>query len=107
MLKIGVLGAGHLGKIHIRLLKEIAEFEIAGFYDPDKEVERTVVDQFGIRAFSSAEELMGECDALDIVTPTLVHYELAKQAIKKSKHIFIEKPLAGTVKEAKELVERM
>jgi predicted dehydrogenase len=104
MLKIGVLGAGHLGKIHIRLLKEIPEFELAGFYDPDKEVERAVVEQFGIRAFASAEELISECDAIDIVTPTLVHYELAKKAIKKSKHIFIEKPLTHTISEAKSLL---
>jgi predicted dehydrogenase len=104
MLKIGVLGAGHLGKIHIRLLKEIGAFEIVGFYDPDKSVERAVTEEFGIKPFLSSEELMNECDALDIVTPTLVHYELAKKAIRKSKHLFIEKPLTHTISEAKNLL---
>src|SRR5438552_2597054 len=94
MLKIGIFGAGHLGKIHIQLLKEIESFEIVGFYDIDHTTSEFVQKEFGIKSFNSAVELMNSCEVIDIVTPTLSHFELAKAAIKKSKHIFIEKPLA-------------
>lgn len=105
MLKIGVLGAGHLGKIHIRLLKEIPAFQLMGFFDPDPENSAKVAAEFGIRAWPSAGELTDACDAVDIVTPTLYHYDLAVQAVKKSKHVFIEKPLTHTVAEGKSLVQ--
>jgi predicted dehydrogenase len=105
MLKIGVLGAGHLGKIHIRLLKEIPSFQLMGFFDPDPENSAKVAAEFGIKAWSSATELTEACDAVDIVTPTLYHYDLAVQAVKKSKHVFIEKPLTHTVSEGKSLVQ--
>ncbi len=104
MLKIGVLGVGHLGKIHIRLLKGIDEFEIVGFFDSDKEVASIIAAEFGIKPFDSAAELMMHCDAVDIVTPTISHFELTEKAIKKSKHIFIEKPLAETMAQAKTLL---
>lgn len=103
-MKIGVIGAGHLGKIHIRLLKEIPSFELVGFYDADPENAGKVAEEFGIRAWSSATELMDACDAVDVVTPTLYHYELAEKAIRKSKHVFIEKPLTHTVDEGKSLL---
>jgi len=105
MIKIGVLGAGHLGKIHIRLLKEIADFQLMGFYDPDPEKADSVSNEFGIKAYSSISELIDDVDAVDIVTPTLNHYACAVQAIEKGKHFFVEKPLTNTVAEATELVK--
>lgn len=104
MVKIGVLGAGHLGKIHIKLLKEIANAELIGFYDPSDANAAVVAEQFGVTRFTNMHKLIEACDAIDIVTPTLTHYECARAAIKKAKHIFIEKPLANTVHEAKSLV---
>lgn len=104
MLKIGVLGAGHLGKIHIRLLKEIPTFNFIGFFDADTENSKKVAEEFGVKAWSSAAELTDACDVIDIVTPTLYHYELAAQAIRKFKHVFIEKPLTHTVAEGKALM---
>src|SRR5665213_1581984 len=104
MLKIGVLGAGHLGKIHLRLLKEIPEFEVVGFYDNNPEVARNMQEEFELKAFGSAEELMGKCEAIDIVTSTPSHFELAEKAIKNSKHLFIEKPLTQTLAQAKKLL---
>ena len=104
MLKIGVLGAGHLGKIHIRLIREIPDFELVGFYDQDAETCRNVSGEFGIRSFNSLEELVDSCDVVDIVTPTLSHFDCAVSALKKSKHIFIEKPLANTVDEARQMM---
>ena len=101
MLKIGVLGAGHLGKIHINLLKEISTFELVGFYDPDQSKADQIKD---VKYFSSMDELMELCDVIDIVTPTVNHYECAVKALRNSKHIFIEKPLANTVQEAKDMM---
>ncbi|MFN5347394.1 MAG: Gfo/Idh/MocA family protein [Bacteroidota bacterium] len=101
MLKIGVLGAGHLGKIHINLLKEISAFELIGFYDPDQDKADQIKD---VKYYSSMDELMEECDVIDIVTPTVNHYECAVKALRNSKHIFIEKPLANTIQEAKDMM---
>lgn len=104
MLKIGVLGTGHLGKIHLKLLKEISDFEVVGFFDTDKTAGEEAAKLFGLKNYNSFEELIQEVDAIDIVTPTLSHYDYAAKAIKKSKHVFIEKPVTHTLKEAKTLI---
>lgn len=104
MLKIGVLGAGHLGKIHIRLIKEIPSWNLIGFFDPDPINSQKVAEELGVKAWDSAAALIDACDALDIVTPTINHFELASQAIRKFKHVFVEKPLTHTVAEGKALV---
>lgn len=101
MIKVGVLGAGHLGKIHIKLLLELSsQFEVIGFYDPDQQQAETVSQKFNIKAFNSVKELLEEVDAIDIVTPTLNHYDCMLQAIKQDKHIFVEKPITNTIEEA-------
>ena len=105
MLKIGVLGAGHLGKIHIRLIKELEDkFEFVGFYDPNKEQAKAVESELEVKAFNSLDELISCVDCLDIVTPTTTHFELASKAIKNSKHVFIEKPITQTTEEARKLL---
>jgi len=104
-MKIGVLGAGHLGKVHIKLLKEIPEFELIGFYDINPETSDYVSRTFGIKGFPSKEALIAQVDAIDIVTPTPTHFDCAKGAIKAGKHIFIEKPLTFTVKESEDLIK--
>ncbi|HRH65777.1 MAG TPA: Gfo/Idh/MocA family oxidoreductase [Bacteroidia bacterium] len=104
MVKIGVIGAGHLGKIHLRLLKEIANVQLIGFYDHHAEQAKAVSTELGIRSFSTAEELIEQADAIDIVTPTVAHFDYAVKALRKSKHIFIEKPVTHTVNEGKKLV---
>lgn len=106
MLKVGVLGAGHLGKIHIRLLLELSDrFEFVGFYDPNSENAAAVAKEFGIVAYSDMDQLLDEVDCIDIVTPTLSHFECAAKALRMSKHVFIEKPVTETVEEAKQLME--
>ncbi len=105
MLKIGVIGAGHLGKIHIKLIKEISNYELVGFFDAEESVAKQVANDFSITSFSSAEKLIDAVDVVDIVTPTIFHYGYAVQALKKSKHLFIEKPLANTIAEGKSLVQ--
>jgi predicted dehydrogenase len=105
MLKIGVVGAGHLGKIHIRLLLELADiFEFIGFYDVDSVNSQSVANQFNIKSFPSISDLINEVDCLDIVTPTLSHYACAIDALRARKHVFIEKPLSETMEEAKKMV---
>lgn len=103
-LKAGVLGAGHLGKIHLRLLFQSEKYDLVGFYDENQTVRDTVMKENGFKAFDSATELMDAVEVVDIVTPTLFHHKLAKQAIEKGKHIFIEKPITQTVDQAEELI---
>lgn len=105
MLKIGVLGAGHLGRIHIRLLLELQnKFEFVGFFDPNDENAQLTTEEFGVIRFDSMEKLIDEVDCVDIVTPTIAHFECAAYALRKSKHVFIEKPVTETVEEARNLV---
>lgn len=105
MLKIGVLGAGHLGKIHLKLAQQSEKLELIGFYDPNPENSKKLEAEFGYRAFSSISELIEHSDIVDIVTPTLSHYDCAKMAIVAGKHIFLEKPIANSVQEAEEIIE--
>lgn len=104
MLKVGVLGAGHLGKIHLRLLNQSEKYELVGFFDPFEENANKVAAEFGYKKFDSIESLIAAVDVVDIVTPTIQHFECAKMVIEAGKHIFIEKPIATTVTEAEEIV---
>ncbi|WBU89392.1 Gfo/Idh/MocA family protein [Cellulophaga omnivescoria] len=104
MLKVGVLGAGHLGKIHLRLLNESEKYSLVGFYDPDVINGKKVEAEFGYTYFDNINKLMDAVDVLDIVTPTLSHFDCAKKAIEKGKHVFIEKPITNTLAEAEELI---
>jgi predicted dehydrogenase len=103
MLNAGVLGAGHLGKIHLRLLNESSKYNLVGFYDANPEHGKQIETEFGYKYFDSIDNLIDAVDVVDIVTPTLSHYDCAKQAIKKGKHIFVEKPITNTVEEAENL----
>lgn len=105
MLKIGVLGAGHLGKIHLKCIKEIDGYELVGFYDTDAKRVKEVELDFGIKGFESISELINAVNVVDIVTPTVSHFDCAKQAIKNLKHVFIEKPIAANPAEARALIE--
>ena len=104
MLKVGVLGAGHLGKIHLRLLQQSEKYELVGFYDENQENGAKVAQEFGYKQFSTIATLIHAVDVIDIVTPTLSHYKCAKVSIKSGKHVFIEKPISNTVAEAEEII---
>jgi predicted dehydrogenase len=104
MLKVGVLGAGHLGKIHLRLLNQSQKYELAGFYDPNSENAEKVAAEFGYHKFDTIAELIQAVDVVDIVTPTLSHHDCAKEAIEAGRHVFVEKPISNTVEEAEELI---
>lgn len=105
MLKIGVLGVGHLGKIHIKCIKEIAGYSLEGFYDTDEINSATVAQEFDIKQFASIDELISSVDVVDIVTPTIAHFELAAKALKQFRHVFIEKPIVATPDQANRLMQ--
>lgn len=105
MLKIGVLGAGHLGKIHVNCIKQLPVYELVGFYDQDENTAQKVADDLQIESFSTIDELIDSVDVVDIVTPTISHFECASLALKKGKHVFIEKPIVATVDEANRLIK--
>ncbi|MEM6724094.1 MAG: Gfo/Idh/MocA family oxidoreductase [Bacteroidota bacterium] len=105
MLRIGVLGVGHLGKIHLKCAGLVEQIEIVGFYDPDPKACQIATEQYGVPALSSMEALFAVVDAVDIVTPTSTHFELAQAALLAGKHVFMEKPATETPEETLELIQ--
>lgn len=105
MLKIGVLGAGHLGKIHIKCIKQIDRYELEGFYDPDQATAKAVEEELGVRCFATIEALIDAVEVVDIVTPTVQHFECASKALQRRRHVFIEKPIVATPDEASKLMK--
>ncbi|WP_207513156.1 Gfo/Idh/MocA family protein [Longitalea luteola] len=104
MLKIGVFGVGHLGKFHLNNWKEIKGVELVGFCDPSDDAAQDVSEKYQLPRFLDAERLIDAVDVIDVIAPTNYHFELAKMAIRKGKHVFLEKPMAHTMQEARELV---
>ncbi len=105
MLRVGVLGAGHLGKIHIQQWQEIEDVELVGFYDPDDAQAATTISQYQVPRYTDLQQLIAATDALDIVSPTTTHYDMARQCLLAGKHVFVEKPLASSLEQGKELVK--
>jgi predicted dehydrogenase len=105
MLKVGVVGCGHLGKIHTKLLSQSENYKLIGIYDKDNEESIRVSDEFKCTSFESFDSLLDSVDVIDIVAPTPFHFNYAKQAINKNKHVFIEKPVCTTSKESEELIK--
>jgi len=95
---------GHLGKFHLNNWKNIEGTEIIGFYDPNDKAAFEVIEKYGLKRFEDAEELLAEIDAADIVAPTTYHFELCKLALRKGKHVFVEKPMADTMEQAREIM---
>lgn len=105
MLKVGIFGAGHLGKFHINNWLQIDGVRVVGFHDPSDATAAHIHEQYALERYDAAERLMDACDMVDIVAPTTAHYELCRMAILKTKHVFVEKPLAHTMEEARELIK--
>jgi len=104
MVKTGIIGTGHLGKFHLNCLKNIPTVELVGFYDTDSLVAENIEQQYQIKRYLTASDLINDCEAVDIVAPTTMHYNLAMEAIKKGKHVFLEKPIAATLQQSQEIV---
>jgi predicted dehydrogenase len=105
MLKIGVFGVGHLGKFHLNNWKNIEDVEIVGFYDPNDQAAAEVSEKYGLKRFQDPEDLVVQIDAADIVAPTTFHFDLCKLALKNGKHVFVEKPMADTMEQAREILQ--
>ena len=103
-LKVGVIGVGVLGRFHTKLYKENPNVELVGVFDVIPAAAAKVGQEFGVRTFSSEAELAAQCDALTVAVPATNHYETAMPLIEMGKHLLMEKPLAATVPQAKELV---
>jgi predicted dehydrogenase len=104
MLKVGIFGVGHLGKFHLNNWKEIDDVEVVGFFDPNDDTAKEVAEKYNLRRFNTVEELLKVADAVDIIAPTNLHFELCEKAIRRGKHVFVEKPLANTIDEGKQIV---
>ncbi|HVG13444.1 MAG TPA: Gfo/Idh/MocA family oxidoreductase [Chitinophagaceae bacterium] len=105
MLKVGIFGTGHLGKFHLNNWKEIEGVDVVGFFEPNDETASAVAEQYNIRRFTNDDELIDASDAVDVVAPTNHHFRICKAALRKGKHVFVEKPLAYSMEEAAELVK--
>ena len=105
MLKIGVFGTGHLGKFHLNNWKEIPGVALVGFFDPSDAIAEEVAAKYGLRRFLDEDELISASDAIDVVTPTQFHFRICEKAIKKGRHVFVEKPMANTMEEARQLLQ--
>ena len=108
MITIGVFGAGHLGKIHLKCLNQLPEqFRLAGFFDPDEEVRAHVEKEFGVKGYQDAETLIANVDALDVVAPTPAHYDLIMAGLEAGKHVFTEKPGTESVSQARAIRDKV
>ncbi|HIC82754.1 MAG TPA: Gfo/Idh/MocA family oxidoreductase [Candidatus Marinimicrobia bacterium] len=103
-IKIGVIGAGHLGKHHIKHLCSHPSVNFVGFFDSNKEVAKKISKKFSVKSFENVGDLISSSDGLHIVTPTNLHHSIAMDCLKKNKDIFIEKPIASNIEEAEEIV---
>ena len=106
MIRIGLFGIGHLGKIHLKILKGLPQyFELIGIHDIDRNAGLALQQEFNVPFFEMADDLIQQIDAMDIVTPTPFHFDLARKAIQQNKHVFIEKPVTQTLQESTILLE--
>ncbi|QQS37567.1 MAG: Gfo/Idh/MocA family oxidoreductase [Ignavibacteriales bacterium] len=103
-LKTGVIGTGHLGKLHIKMFKQITNCELIGIFDSDLNHAKAAADEFDIRLFGKLDDLLNEVEAVSIAATTTAHYELAKLCLLKNIDVFIEKPITATISQAEELV---
>ncbi len=104
MLKVGVFGVGHLGKFHLNNWKEIEGIKLVGFFDPNNDNAREVTEKYGLKRYMDEEKLMDACDIIDVITPTNQHFDICMQAIRKGKHVFVEKPITNTIQEGRDLM---
>ncbi|MBW6516485.1 MAG: Gfo/Idh/MocA family oxidoreductase [Candidatus Cloacimonetes bacterium] len=104
MVKVGVIGVGHLGQHHARIFREIANCQLVGIYDQNVARAAEISERYSVKAYPSYESLLDDIEAIDIAVTTTHHYRLAKIALQKGKHLFIEKPITSNFEEAEELV---
>lgn len=104
LLKVGIIGTGHLGKIHTKLMKDVKRAELVGVFDQNYEVAKLVADDFGIKVFNNLNEFLESIEAVSIVATTSAHFSLIKESLSKDIHVFVEKPITSTIQQAEEVV---
>ena len=104
-LNVGVVGTGHLGKLHIKMFRDIENCNLVGVHDSNTEQAKLASDKFSVKVFDSLESLLENVNAISIAATTSAHYELAKECLQAGRHIFIEKPITATIPEAEEIVD--
>ena len=104
MVKVGVIGVGHLGQHHARIFGEMPNCQLVGIYDQNEARAKEIAERNNVKAYPSYESLLNDIEAIDIAVTTIHHYRLAKIALEKGKHLFIEKPITSNLEEAEELV---
>src|SRR3990170_2928484 len=104
-IKIGVIGTGHLGKLHVKMFKQIQECEVTGIYDGNSQTAKDVAQEFNVKAFDNLDDLLKNIQAASIAVSTTAHHEVAKKCLEKNIHIFVEKPITSSISEAEELVQ--
>lgn len=104
-LRTGVIGVGHLGQHHARLYAGLAGSTLAGVMDVNPERARSVAERCGARAFLDQEQLLKEVDAVSVAVPTSAHYAVVKACLEAGRHVLVEKPIAVTPAEARDLVD--
>ncbi len=105
-IKFSVIGTGHLGSIHLKLLKQNENADVVGIFDPNTEKATELANEHNITAFATLEDAINSSDALIIAAPTIHHYEIANKCLEAGKHIFIEKPITHTHTEGLKLCEK-
>ena len=103
-LPVGVAGVGSLGQHHARLYAGLPEAHLVGVYDllPDRATE--VASRFGARAYTSLDALLADVEAVSVVVPTAAHHEVAMAAVARGRHVLVEKPIAASLEQARDLV---
>jgi predicted dehydrogenase len=104
-LKVGIIGTGHLGKIHTKLIKEVQRADLVGIYDKNGDAAKNVAEEIGTQAFESLDDLLKNVNAVSIVATTSAHFELIKKAFENKVHVFVEKPITSTIEEAEAVVK--
>lgn len=104
LLNIGIIGTGHLGKIHTKLIKDVHRVNLIGVYDLNSETAEKVAEEFNIKCFQNLDDFLKETDAVSIAATTSAHFELIKKAFENNVHVFVEKPITATIQQAEEVV---
>jgi UDP-N-acetylglucosamine 3-dehydrogenase len=107
MLKVGVIGAGAMGKNHIRIYSEMPDVELAGISDIDKDLVESLAQQYDTKAYTDYKEMLASgLDAVSIVVPTKMHRQVATDAVESGAHVLVEKPIADTVENANAIIDK-
>ena len=100
---ISLIGVGRMGQFHLNVINQINQINLAGIYDANEDHLNELSQKYNINKFNSIDEAIDNADAVIIASPTIYHFEIAKKAVEKGKHVLVEKPMTETYEQALEL----